>query len=86
MGGDDEKDGQAGWDCQLGLANSTPCPLQAGSSHNSRTNKQTDRPVNSQVLGPSPISRPVDLAAHLVRRPSHMGSQLSICLSIYWPH
>lgn len=85
-GGDGERAGQAGWDCQLGLGNSTPCPLQAGSSHNSRTNKQTDRPVHSQVLGPSPISGHVDLAAQLVGRPCHMGSQLSICLSIYWPH
>lgn len=42
--------------------------------------------MKSQVLGPSPISGPVDLAAYLAGEPSHMGSQLSIYLSIYWPY
>lgn len=52
--------------------------LQARSPHNSRTNKQTDRLMDSLGLSPSPISEPVDLAAHLAEEASHMGSQLSI--------
>lgn len=47
-------------------------------AHNSRTNKQTDRLMDSLGLSPSPISEPVDLAAHLAEEASHMGSQLSI--------
>lgn len=86
MGGGVERHGQAGWGCQLDLGNSTPCPplgtralcrLEAPTTPE-QTNKQTDWcTARSWAL----ISGPVDLAALSAGGPSHMGSQLSICLS-----
>lgn len=51
MWGDGERDDQAGWGCQLGLGNSTPCPLQGTKAPcrlevpttPEQTNKQTDQ-------------------------------------------
>lgn len=93
MGGDGERGGQTGWGCQLAWA-MAPCPPHPPQGTRApcrlevpTTPEQTNsRPLAQPAPNPAPISGPVDLAAHLVGGPSHMGSWLSICLSIYWPH